>query len=144
MAVQRAEVGCSPALISPFSILNTTFPKVFQHRVGQAGHQRQNSCLPCPSGTSACTGGISSLRWSFGGQAEEEGGDLPPILFCSFLLLVNRYHRGWGGLSDASRVCSAASTSGSVWPHIVFGWLSLSLSKFLYFFWFNFFFSVAL
>lgn len=49
-------------------------------------------------------------------------GGLPPILFTAFLLLVNHYRCGWAGLSEASRVCTAASASDSVWPHIVFGW----------------------
>lgn len=49
------------------------------------------------------------------------GGGLPPH-FVFYIPFAGEPLPLWLRQFDASWVCTAASTSDSVWPHIVFGW----------------------
>lgn len=79
--VQRAEMGCSPSLISPFSILNTTFPKGGAGRTPKAKFLSSSVCLSFPSGRFACRRHQPCQNGLLGLRQRRKAKIFPPFCF---------------------------------------------------------------
>lgn len=141
--VQRAQTGCSPSLISPFFVLNTALLEVCLQRVGQAGHQRQNSCLPFPvAHLHAPEASVSDVLWGQGRGGR--GGIFLPFCFVHSFYIPSVLLPPWLGrffLMPLGFVLQPALLILS--GHILYLAGCLSHSENSYFFglifWFNFF-----